>query len=81
MAALFLRRELILEVNAGSSRFDIGFHNLKGAKGATEPGFGISNDRSKPVSLSSALHTLNLIRALQRAIYSATKLRSGIARV
>ena len=41
MPAFLFRRELIFEVNAGSTGFDHRLHEFKGVKGSTETRFGV----------------------------------------
>ena len=48
MAALLLRRELVLEVDAGGARLDEGLHDLEGVERAAEAGLGVGDDRREP---------------------------------
>src|SRR3546814_6414044 len=74
MAALLFRCQLVLEVNAGSARFDIGLHDFKAVERAAKAGFGIGDDRREPVALDAAFGMLDLVGALEGAVDPAGKL-------
>ena len=76
MAALLLARELVLEVNAGGARFDIGLHDLEAVERAAEAGLGIGEDRREPVALRAAFEMLDLVGALQRPVDLARRARA-----
>jgi hypothetical protein len=61
VAALLLRRELILQMHAGSARFDECLHDFEGIERPAETGFGISHDRRKPVAPGAAFGVLDLV--------------------
>src|SRR4051794_28294629 len=63
MTALFLRSQLVFEVNARSPCFDHGFHELKAMKRATETCFRVSNDWRVPVGARLAFSVFDLIGA------------------
>ena len=48
MAALLLRSQLVLEVDAGRTRLDEGLHDLEGVERSAEAGFRIGDDRREP---------------------------------
>ncbi len=81
VAALLLGRELVLEVNAGGARLDIGLHDLERVQGAAEAGFGVGHDRHEPVDLGAAFGVLDLVGTLEGAVDAAAKLRPGIGRI
>jgi hypothetical protein len=70
MAALLLRGELVLEMDAGGTRLDIGLHQFEGVERAAEAGFGIGDDRREPCldREALALGDLDLVGALQGAL-------------
>ena len=70
MAALLLRRQLVLVVDAGSARLDEGLHDLEGVERTAEAGFGIGDDRREPGvdRQAVAFRRLDLVGALQRAV-------------
>src|SRR5699024_4999277 len=49
VAALLLRRELVLPVHTGGAGGDHGLLQLVGVQGATEAGLGVGHDRGEPV--------------------------------
>ena len=51
VAALLLRRELILEVHAGGASLDHRLHELEGIERAAEAGLGVGNHRREPVAM------------------------------
>ena len=51
MAALLLGGELVLEMDAGGARLDIGLHDLEAVERPAEAGLGIGDDRREPVAL------------------------------
>ena len=83
MAALLFRRELVLEVHAGSTRLDEGLHDLEGVERTAETGLGIGDDRREPGLDRKALafRRLDLVGALQRAVDALGKLRRGVGRI
>ena len=82
VAALLFRSELVLEVHAGGARLDIGLHDLEDVERPAEAGFRVGDDRREPgLDRALALHRLDLVGALQRAIDLPDQLRPGIRRV
>jgi hypothetical protein len=81
MAALLLGGELVLEMNAGGARLDIGLHDLEAVERAPEAGLGVGDDGSEPVPVRAALGVLDLVGALQRLVDAAAQFRPGIGRV
>ena len=63
MAALLFGRELVLEMDAGDARLDIGLHDLEAVQRPAEPGLGIGDDRREPVALRAAFKMLDLVGA------------------
>ena len=68
-------------MNAGSARLDIGFHDLEAVERATKAGFGIGDNRCKPVARDLAFREFDLVGALQGAIDLARQLGTGIGGV
>jgi hypothetical protein len=81
VTALLLRGQLVLEMNARSTRLDECLHDLEGVKRSAEPGLGVGHDRREPVALGATFGVLDLVGAGQRAIDAATQLGSGVRRV
>ncbi len=81
VAALLLRRQLVLEVDARRTGLDEGLHDLEGVQRAAETGFRIGHDRREPIALDPALGVLDLVGALQGAVDPAAQLRRGVGRV
>ena len=70
VAALLLRRELILEVDARRARLDHPLHQLEGVQRAAEAGLGVGDDREQVVD-GSALPSAHSIRsARMSALFS-----------
>ena len=66
VAALLLRGQLVLEVDAGRPGLDHALHQLEGVEGAAEAGFGVGHDRHHPVAVAArraaaALGPLDLV--------------------
>ena len=78
VAALLFRRKLVLEVNAGSARLDIGLHDFERVQGAAEACFRVGNDRHEPVDLGAAFGVLDLVGTLEGAVDAAAQLRTGV---
>ena len=78
VTALLLRSELVLEVNAGRARLDIGLHDLERVERTAEACLGVSHDRHEPVDLGAALGVLDLVGALEGAVDAAAQFRAGI---
>ena len=78
MAALLLGRQLVLEMDRGDPRLDIGLHDFEAVQRPAEPGFGIGDDRNEPVALRAAFADLDLVGALERLVDALGELRPGI---
>ena len=81
VAALLFRGELVLEVNAGGARLDIGLHDLERVQRSAEAGFRVGDDRHEPVDLGAAFGVLDLVGALEGAVDAAAQLRPGVGRI
>ena len=81
MAALLLRRELILEVHAGGARLDHRPHQLVGVERAAEAGLGVGDDRREPVRPVVALRPVDLVGAQERVVQAPHDLRHRVRRV
>src|SRR3546814_5563505 len=78
LAAFLLGGELVLEMDPGGARLDIGLHDLEAVQRAAEARLGIGDDRNDPVASSAAFHMLDLVGALYGAVDTPAKLRPGI---
>ena len=65
MAALLLGGELVLEMDAGGTRFDVRLHDLEAVQRSAEAGFGVGDDRHEPIAPGAAFHMLDLVGALR----------------
>ena len=81
MAALFLGRQLVLEVDARGAGLDVGLGDLENVQGSAEAGLGVGDDGGEPVTAGAALGMFDLIRALKGAVDLPDKFRSGVGRV
>ena len=81
VTALLLARQLVLEVNAGGARLDIGLHDLEAVERAAEAGLGVGEDRREPVALGAAFEMLDLVGAGERLVDLARELGARIGRV
>ena len=81
VSALFLRGELVLEVNAGGPRLDHQLHQLECIETSAEAGFRVGNDRREPVGVVASVAGIDLIGALQRLIDALDHLRHGVRRI
>ena len=68
MAALLLRRELVLEMDAGRPGFDHRPHQLVRAERPAESGLGVGHDREQPVAVRASLRARDLIGAQERVV-------------
>ena len=71
MPALFHRRELVFEVNAGGAGVDHCLHELECIQYTAEAGLGVGHDRRKKIDVAFALGVLDLISADEGAIDSS----------
>ena len=69
VAALLLRGELVLEVDARGAGLDHRLHELEGVERAAEAGLGVGDDRARTSAARRvALGVLDLVGALQRVL-------------
>ena len=80
MAALLLRGELVLVVDAGRAGLDHRAHQLVGLEWAAEACLGVGDDRKQPVDLPS-LDRLDLAGAQQRVVQPADECGRAVGRV
>ncbi len=69
--ALLLRRELILEVDAGGARLDERLHQLERVERAAEAGLGVRDDRREPVCPVLSLGRVDLVGAEEGVVDAA----------
>ena len=81
MAALFYRRELILEVHAGGAGRDHLLHQLVRVEDTAEAGFRISHQRHVPLDRMIAVHVVDFVGAPQRILNAADQVGHAIGRV
>ncbi|MPM98820.1 hypothetical protein SDC9_146010 [bioreactor metagenome] len=82
VAALLLRGQLVLPVDAGGTRGDHRLHQLVRVEGAAEAGLGVGDDRDQPVlDRTDALGVLDLVGAQQGVVDPADDLRDRVGRV
>jgi hypothetical protein len=82
VAAFFSRRQLVFEVNTGSTGLDHLLHEFESVQRAAEAGFRIGNDRSKPVgALLAPVEDLNLIGPTQRVVDAFDHRRHTVGRI
>ena len=82
VAALLLRRELVLPVRAGDAGRDHGLLQLVDVERATEAGLAVGDDRGEPVlDRGVALDLGDLVGAQQRVVDAAHDLRHRVGRV
>jgi hypothetical protein len=71
VAALLHARQLVLEVHAGSTRFDHRLHQFEGVEHAAEARFGVGHDGREEVDVVLALAPLDLVGALEGVVDAA----------
>ena len=81
VAALLLRRELILEVDRGRAGLDHHLHQLERVQRAAEARFRVGDDRREPVRAAAPFDVVDLIGALQGLIDPLHDLRDGVRRI
>ena len=81
VAALFLGRELVLEMNAGDACFDVGLHDFEAVEGAPKARLRVGDDRREPVALGSAFRMLDLVGTLEGAVDPLGKLWPRVRRI
>ena len=81
MAALLLRGELVLEVDAGGAGLDEGLHQLEGVQRPAEARLGVRDDRGEPVAAVGALGGLDLVGAPQRVVQATNERRRARRRI
>ena len=81
VAALLLRRELILEVDAGGAGLDERLHELERVQRPAEAGLGVGDDRREPVRAVLPLGGVDLVGAEERAVEALHERRGAVRRV
>ncbi len=81
MAALLLRSELILEMDARGTRLDHALHQFEGIERPAEAGFRIRDDRRHVMDRLVAFHMGDLVGAAQRVVDAAHHIRHRRGRV
>ena len=81
VAALLLRRELILEVDAGGAGLDERLHQLERVQRAAEAGLGVGHDRREPVRAVLPLRRVDPVGAQERAVDALDERRRAVRRV
>ena len=81
MAALLLRRELVLEMHTGGTRLDHRPHQLERVQRAAEAGLGIGDDRRHPLLSGVALEAGDLVGAAQRVVDATHHHRHRVGRI
>ena len=81
VAALFLARELILEMHSGGAGFDHCFDQFEDIQRTAEAGFRISDDGQEPIDAGLAFGVGDLIRALQRLVDPLHHRRHAVRRI
>ncbi len=81
VAALLLRGELILEVDACGPRLDERLHELECVERPAEAGLGIGDDGGEPVRAVAPLGRVDLVGAEERAVDPLDESRSTVGRI
>ena len=81
VTALLLRGQLVLEVDAGGAGLDERLHDLETVERAAKAGFRVGDNGQEPVPSGAAFGVLDLVGALQGAVYLAAKLRRRVGGV
>ena len=81
MAAFFLGRQLILEVDGGGTRFDHRLHQLEHVQRPPEARLRVGDDRQEEVDVPFPFRMLNLVRSLQRLVDPLHDMRHAVGRV
>ena len=81
VAALLLRRELVLEVDASGPCLDERLHELERVERPAEAGLGVSDDRCEPVGAVPPLCGVDLVRAEKGAVDPLNERRRAVRRV
>src|ERR1051325_8136288 len=68
-------------MDTGSARFNHGFHQLEGVEVSSEADFGIRNNGDKPVNVSIAIESLDLVTSEEGAVDSFDNIRDGVGRI
>ncbi len=76
VAALLLRRELVLEVDARGAGLDERLHQLERVQRAAEAGLGVGDDRREPVRAVPALRRVDLVGAEQGVVDALRRARA-----
>src|SRR3712207_444458 len=81
VAALLLRGELVLEVDAGRSGLEHSLHDLKDVQRAAETGLGLSPYRREPVCAVLPLGVVDLVSPLESLVDPADDVRHAVGRI
>ena len=81
MAALLLGRELVFDVDARGSGFDVGFGDFERIQDASEPRLRVGDDGGEPVDATLAVQRLDLIGPAQGVVDAPDELGSAVARI
>ena len=81
VAALLLRRELVLEVHRRRARLDHLLHQLERVQRAAEAGLGVGDDRGEPVRRLPSFAVIDLVGALQRLVDPLHDRRNRVRRI
>ena len=81
VAALLLRRELVLEVHAGGAGLDERLHQLERVQRAAEAGLRVGDDRREPVRAVLALGRVDLVGAEERVVDALDERGRAVRRV
>ena len=76
MAALLLRRELVLEVDGRRAGLDEGLHELERVQRPAEARLRVGDDRRQPVDGVVALGVRDLVGAQERVVDAASRARA-----
>ena len=81
MAALLLRRELVLEVDGRRARFDHPLHQLERVQRPAEAGLRVGDDRKQVVDAAVALGPLDPVGAQERIVQPAHHRGDAVRRI
>ena len=81
VAALLLRRELILVVDARGARLDHRLHQLERVERPAEAGLRVGDDRREPVRPVPLLREVDLVGAQQRVVEALDERRDAVDRI
>src|SRR5437764_375593 len=81
MSTFLFRGQLIFKMNTRRPSLNHTLHEFEHIERAAKTGFGISDDRGKPVNVVSPLGVVNLIGALQGLINAPHNMRYTVRRI